>query len=366
VLLPVWLCACKDTGVIVELSAQPPLTEPVTLIVAGRFGLLAQTSVDGARLPGTLFIRLADDVTEVRVAARAGGRLVAVRQTLRAQEEPRIALKLDRTQPDQDDDGWPDAFDGCPQVADHDQLDSNGDGVGDACAGAGADAGLDAGLDAGSDAGFDAGLDAGLDAGGLDAGFRPKPCSQQNGAVTCIDFESLTDTAGFGDAVAQVVTDVALQGTHSLRISRAAGSQTYAGRWVTVADTSRYLRFYVRLARGSGQLEVLNLQDVVNGHGLTVYAQANVGFEVVLTATSTSTKLSSELLEEQWYCLEFDSRAGADGGVSLSQDEVVLANLAPLDFRFDRALVEASYDVGQGGTLWLDAIVSSNQPIGCQ
>lgn len=351
VLVSLCLCACKDTGVLVELSAEPALNEVVTLSVASRFGLLTQTSVDGARLPGAIFVRLADNIGEVRLAAQSGERLAAARQSLTAQQEPRVALKLDGTLPDYDRDGWPDAFDVCPSVANQDQLDTNGDGVGDVCE--------RTFVDAGSDAGSDAGLV-------VDAGFRPKSCAQQNGAATCVDFETATDVSGYGDAVGELVTEFVVEGAHALRISRDAGLPIYSGRWVTIDDTSRYVRFFLRLGRGAGEVEVLNINDPLGSSGLLLTAKANAGFKVYNPAIHLSFSVTSNLQEEQWYCIEVEARGGADGGLSISQDQVVVSTQSPGTFTWTRYLVEASFDVGQGGMVWLDAIVTSNQPIGCQ
>jgi hypothetical protein len=133
------LAACgppTEIVVTVELEAGAPAPQSLRVSVFDPMGpLLRDRPLASAQLPGVLTVRAPDVEQIVRIvvtgepAPVVGGTLVRTLPGLTVETRVLLATAV----ADRDGDGVPDAIDVCPDVADPEQRDSDGDGAGDRC-----------------------------------------------------------------------------------------------------------------------------------------------------------------------------------------------------------------------------------------
>ncbi len=358
----------RETGVRVELKALTPV-DTVTLVVAGPHGVLATRDFDGHQLPGAAFVQLSPTVGTVKIVARAHepASLASATQVVTAGEQPTVTLTLGNASTDADADGWPDAVDNCPALANDDQADADGDGVGDACSAAGHDAGSDGG------GAFDAGQ---ADAGQADAGGA-RSCAGRADLATCVDFEDGgADIDGYGDAVATVVSGDAALGERALRVSRNAGTADYSGRYLTVLPlpSATSIRLFLKLGPNAPrELTLLEPHDTVGNLGILVYLTTTggvpSGFSVFNRVAVKSFDFPATMTLNEWHCLEFRLTPGDASHAKFEvwvDDVPVSAATSGGAYVVDRVFVGASYNVNEGGTVLLDDVSSSSNRIGCR
>lgn len=141
------LSAC-DAGVTtlrlsVTLAAGQPAPQSLLISVYDRSGALAPdhtVTPQQLMLPGQIEVLLGSAQKQVRVAvsgSSAGGQVVRgdASVAIVPHVQNRGSMTLSTTLADSDGDGVPDEIDNCPNVANHDQTDSNGGPSGDACSG---------------------------------------------------------------------------------------------------------------------------------------------------------------------------------------------------------------------------------------
>lgn len=336
----------RDTGVIVDLSASAPV-EQFTLSAADPGGVLASETFDGKKLPGSVFVQLPAQSLDVRLAASSVGMPVlrgSATVHLAAGEQPHVALKLDSSTADSDSDGWPDAVDDCPMVANPDQR------------GCGTN---DGGTDGGSDGGADAG----------------PPCSVVGTYEYCEDFEDGTfDQNSFGSGTATFDTSRAERGTHSLRIDRAP-TGAYSGQNVAlpVNDHPMFVRWFLLLPNTAPPFATLvTVQDTNTNELIDLGLAGDGGFPSSLESYSNypggnAGQIPVSWARDHWSCVELEL-SDSDGGVAPVQlwldGQAVPLNVTGA-LHFDRVLVGGTFDVDEGGTLYIDEVVAGAQRLGC-
>ncbi len=343
------ISACApQTGVIAQISTSAPISQFV-LTAAGQSGVLAQQTFDGTHLPGTVFVELQPSVGKVRLLARStsGGLSASASTTVVSGQQPTVTLTLGTTDVDTDGDGWPDDIDDCPTVPDPAQIDTDGDGIGDACAPARtADGGVGV------------------------------PCGQRTDLLSCTDFEDGgADLSSFGEATATIVTGNAALGLRSLRIDRPTGLDTYSGQSVDIGGSTHvFVRFFVMFpAENPSVITLLQPQQTTldNGLELSLFNDGGVPgtFDLFNRGVMNDATIPVSMPLNAWHCIEAELTPGAtaDAKLGLWVDEQALSGVSPLGaFSFNRIIVGASYDVGQGGVVMLDEVATAAQRIHCQ
>ncbi|MFT3837342.1 MAG: hypothetical protein QM723_10145 [Myxococcaceae bacterium] len=336
----------RDTGVFVDLSASEPISQ-FTLSAADPGGVLASETFDGKKLPGTVFVQLPAQTLAVRLAAGSVGTPVLrgfATAQLASGEQPHVALQLGTSAADSDSDGWPDPVDDCPAVADPDQRSCSG-----------------------NDGGTDGGTDGGEDAG--------PPCSVVGTYEYCEDFEDgAFDENSFGNGTATFDTTHAARGTHSLRIDRTP-TGAYSGENVAlpVNDHPMFVRYFLWLPSEAPPFATLvTVQDTNTNELIDLGLAGDGGFPSALESYSNypggnSTQAKVSWPRDRWSCVELGLHDG-DGGtapVQLWLDGQLVSLAVTGGLHFDRVLVGGTFDVNEGGTLYIDEVVTGPSRLGC-
>jgi hypothetical protein len=140
------LAGCEgSTTLLVELvdGSGTSQASSAEVRVFGAHGVIAGKTVDPLVLPGALVVRKlparSEDLRVVVIAAGASRTVAAASATTRAHERVTVTVDVSVAMGDADGDGVPDAFDDCPQLADPDQVSTQGGQPGDACGGSAPD-----------------------------------------------------------------------------------------------------------------------------------------------------------------------------------------------------------------------------------
>lgn len=270
------------------------------------------TEMGGAA--SSLLAVLPDASSDLRVVADGSlGAEGGAKVTASAHHEVAVKVVLAAATPDGDGDGVPDAFDNCPSVKNHDQLDESGSGSGDACRDA--DLGTDLAVMMGSDLGV-------APDGGEAVSFRvvvPSHLSLYYG-----DHDLAARTLGFtylGDSA---------ECTHNGGASWGACDGPGSLTW-TLADYSGHATIGVRVKK-AGQPDFVYLYTPATDQpGLTFFP-----CDQVVSASESATDFNARLSAGAVLCLA--------GGVTITGTVEPLMGTRILGVESDRALLSTSSD----------------------
>ena len=131
-------CSSPTTLMVAVTSADRVPPTALTVSVYDAYGALALHRPGTTTLPGTVVVELPDRATALRLVVDGNGTPASTGGTRVSSvvgRQVRATIALSSATADADADGVPDDLDNCPQVANPDQADANGDGRGDACDG---------------------------------------------------------------------------------------------------------------------------------------------------------------------------------------------------------------------------------------
>jgi hypothetical protein len=285
--------------------------------------------------------------TALRVVARASGGLDGISVVPSAPGQAEARLHLGAMLPDGDADGVPDKLDDCPSIADSDQANQRGTGLGDACA-----------------CPSQAPLCDGFEHPGLDTRkWKQRAYGSASASV---------DTAqhhGVGRASLHASNDALAQYQSASALLYESG--------VTEASPSLYLRAFVRVPAdfATDTASIFSVEDS-NRIVRPVRLQL-VGTSLTVDGDVTSPNPiapAGSFSYDTWFCLEWGLQLGSnsignrvwtDGSevsglnTSLGRNGIALNQVA-----FGLQAFAANGAVAARG-LWLDDVVVSTMPIGC-
>jgi hypothetical protein len=372
-LLPTLLLgACSSSppslAVLISPAANSAPPETLEVRVYDDFKLLGSKSLAQPSLPGVVHVTALPPAAEqLRVvvvaydATRTISALAAtrVRTPLSASELP---LTLGTTFDDADHDGVPDVDDDCPMVADVGQDDSRGfgNGPGSACT-AGPLPDMAGGCPSGA-------FCDSFDESALDSTTWILPGATSDGSSVGID------------------TTRAYRGPSSLHAHLEKVPHTeFHSAFIREQKTFPSGHFYVRAfvfapsAFTADAGAFMQAEQAVAPMKALSLQLENGGFSMfdALHTTPPSAASAGAAKRDQWICVEWEIKIAADGGAHLSIDGVPAGAKPDIagDLSSSPALGELAFGLGTyaGGDgdvpardLWLDELVVSPTPVGCQ
>jgi hypothetical protein len=382
--------ACKgsESDLVLDVMLGPSTPPPTTLDVAvfDEISVIAQSkgvAVPVPGLPGSFLIQsLGDQERSLRAEVIGYGPVVVsgtVHLILKPPGVNRAQVVLLSGFVDDDGDQVPNELDNCPQVANPDQLDANGDGVGDACAG-------DAGApdDLGPPADF-----AGADLSGQAAG-----CSAAGSVRLCEDFETGTVASFWSKSTSGATLTVdgihTRSGTNALHLhinATTAGvcsggnikeTKTFSPTDSPTGDMWVRAYYYVDADALAGRPVLFFSQQAVDPYAFFTFelGDGNPAYFNTFQATGTNYwKSATKFPLRRWTCVEWHVTQAAAGSLQSSLDGLPLADLnvstttanaSPLgNLTVGFGTVASAVVAGPAIDVWIDDIILDRSAIGC-
>jgi hypothetical protein len=306
--------------------------------------------------PSTLVLTLPDRAEAIRVVAHGGLVSGFVALQARAHGQVKGTLLLASATPDQDADGVPDAVDNCPTVPNPDQADGDQDGRGDACQ-------------------------------APDGSAPTCPVSLGSQPVAALDFESAIPgwpAQEFGALKEVEDADSAhcgLRGFH-LQLSGTAfsGAARIMRQLPGTNDGDLYIRAYLwpKQVQTTKYVEMITIFDPVKSVGVAL-TSSGLGMVQILSALSGANVFSAGIAWPQgrWVCVEWHLTftlngtalpidLSIDGAVALT-DTLSIAAGEAASFSQNQEFALGLYAPAMASAeLYLDDVVISHTPVGCQ